>query len=421
MQRRHLGGLATLCAVAAIATISLPRVSAGAPPVDQPTADGSLFTERFDSYRAGSYDPLTVPPDWFFPTEAIVGASRHPTPKPLAPTPNTRISSTALRAASAYAAQQDSAALLIYHDGALAFEKYWGGTGRESAFNPQSMSKSLLGMMIGIGIKDGHIESVDDRVDRYVDEWRDDERGAITIGQLLQMSGGLGQISTSYDVTIDNPGVKQHFGDDFVAPILELPLTHQPGTHWEYNNNESNLLGVILERASGRRYSEYLSASLWRPLGLSDAALYMDSENGSPMFSCCVLSRPLDWLKLGVLFLDGGVWEGRQLVPRPWIDAMATPAATNSGYGYQVWLGDYAVAATRPQPTYDNQPYASEPFADPKTVVFRGFGYQRVWIMPSKKLVIVRAGRTWPSDWDNAAIPNTIYRGIDDAPGSVGE
>jgi hypothetical protein len=58
-----------------------------------------------------------------------------------------------------------------------------------------------------------------------------------------------------------------------------------------------------------------------------------------------------------------------------------------------------------------NQPYSSEAFADPATVVFRGFGYQRVWVMPSKQLVVVRAGRDWPEDWDNTVIPNVIFRG----------
>ncbi len=423
MQRRYWGWAITLCAVAAasLAVATLATASQGEPPAARESANDSLFVERFASYRDGKYDPLTVPADWFHPTETIVGATRTPTPSPLAPATDVRVAATALRAASAYAEQQHSTALLVYHDGSLVHEQYWGGDGRESVFNPQSMSKSLLGMMVGIGIRDGHISSVDDRVDRYIEEWRGDERGAITIGQLLQMSGGLGQISSSYEVTIDNPGVKQHFGEDFVSPILELPLTHRPGTHWEYNNNESNLLGVVLQRASGRRYGEYVSTRLWRPLGLSDAALYLDSENGTPMFSCCVLSRPLDWLKLGVLFMNRGAWEARQLVPAEWIDAMSTPAATNGGYGYQVWLGDHAVANSRPQPTYNNQPYSSEPFADTQTIVFRGFGYQRVWIMPTSKLVIVRAGRAWPPDWDNAAIPNTIYRGIDDSLGSVGE
>ena len=159
------------------------------------------------------------------------------------------------------------------------------------------------------------------------------------------------------------------------------------------------------------RYSEYLSESLWQPLGLADASIYMDRRGGVPMFSCCILSRPLDWLYLGILVLQKGEWEGHQVVPRAWIEEMTTPSPAFGGYGYQVWLGDWAVSPERPLPKYPNQPWSSEPYADPDVVVFRGFGYQRVWIMPSKRLVVLRAGKSWPEDWDNTVIPNTLYRG----------
>jgi CubicO group peptidase (beta-lactamase class C family) len=159
--------------------------------------------------------------------------------------------STALTAAAAHAEQQQSIALLGYHDGKLQYEQYWQGTGRDSFFNPQSMSKPVLGMMVGIAIRDGHIGGVDESVDRYLFEWRDDPRGEITIAQLLQMSNGLAQISTSYAISLDNPAVYHHFGTDFVGPILNLALVDTPGTKWDDNNNEANLFGVILERASG--------------------------------------------------------------------------------------------------------------------------------------------------------------------------
>ena len=370
-----------------------------------------LFVERFESFRDAGYDPLTTPVEWYRPTETVRGATVVPrVPDTVSPAMRT-LSSTALEAAAAYADTQNSTALLVWHDGALQFERYWRGAGRESFFNPQSMAKSLLGMVVGIAIADGHIDSVDDPVGKYIAEWRNDPRGRITIEQLLQMSSGLAQISDSYDISLDNPAVYQHFGTDFIAPILELPQADPPGSRWDYNNNETNLLGAIVERATGERYADYLSRKLWQPLGLADARLYLDREGGTPMVSCCVLSRPLDWLRLGILFLNDGRHEGRQLVPADWIAAMQTPAATNAGYGYQVWLGDHAVAPERPLPTYANQPFSSEPYLDPDTVVFRGFGYQRVWILPTKRLVIVRAGASWPPDWDNTVIPNTIYRG----------
>ncbi len=370
-----------------------------------------LFLERFGSFKALGYDPLTTPVEWYRPTETVRGIGNVPRAETALPAPERRISSAALKAAAAFAEQQASIALLVYYDGRLEYERYWQGTGRDSYFNPQSMSKSLLGLMIGIAIRDGHIKSVDDRVDTYVSEWRDDPRGAITLRHLLQMSGGLAQISDSYEISLDNPAVYHHFGTDFVGPILDLPLADPPGAKWDYNNNETNLLGIVLERASGKRYADYLSEALWQPLGLANAKLYLDRPGGVPMFSCCVLSRPIDWLMLGVMFMQHGEANGRQIVPGAWIREMMEPSPNYAGYGYQVWVGDHVVAAEPPVDAYVNQPYASEPFLDPKAVSFRGFGYQRVWIMPSKRLVVVRAGREWPAAWDNAVIPNTIFRG----------
>ncbi len=372
----------------------------------------TLFLERFESFRQLGYDPLTVPVEWFRPIESIAGAGGNPSVDPAAAAASERsVSGSALIAAAAYAEQAEAIALLVWHDGALQYERYWHGMGRDSYFNPQSMSKTVLGMMIGIAIRDGHIASVDDRADRYLPEWLSDPRGEITLRQLLQMSSGLAQISTSYEVTLDNPAVYHHFGTDFVGPILALELADVPGTKWDYNNNETNLLGVILERASGRRYSDYLSDALWQPAGLADAKLYMDRPGGTPMFSCCILSRPIDWLKLGILFLNKGSREDKQIVPAEWIEAMLRPAPTTERYGYQVWLGDDVVASEPPAEPQAVQGYASEPYDDPDIVTLRGFGYQRVWIMPSKRLIVMKAGRSWPAAWDNAVIPNTIYRG----------
>ncbi len=378
-----------------------------------PPAPGwaDLFHERFESFRDAGYDPLTVPVDWFRPIEPVPGAGPEPLlERPVAPAART-VSATALTAAAAYAASQDSMALLVWHAGHLQLERYWNGADRNSRFNPQSMSKTVLAMMVGIAIRDGHLESEDLPVSRWLPEWADDARGAITLKQLLQMSAGLAQITDSYEVRLDNPGVIQHFGTDFAGPMLGLPLVTLPGASWDYNNNQSNLLGLVLTRATGRRYADYLSTALWQPLGLSDAALYLDRPGGLPMFSCCILSRPVDWLKLGILVLHGGAWDGKQVLPAGWVEKMLTGSPANAGYGYQIWLGDYAVSAVRPEPTYPNQPWSSESFLDKGTMVFRGYGYQRVWLLPSRCLVVVRAGQSWPADWDNAAIPNTIFRG----------
>ena len=145
--------------------------------------------------------------------------------------------------AEAYAAAKDSLALIVVRGGNIELECYWQGAGRDTVFNPQSMSKTVLALALGSAIEDGFIRSVDDPIKTYLPRLEQDPKGEMTIKQLLQMSGGLAQIDTSYEVTHDNPGVKQHFGSDFVGPIFELGMQDSPGEVWEYNNNETNLLG----------------------------------------------------------------------------------------------------------------------------------------------------------------------------------
>ena len=372
--------------------------------------DEAVFQARMGSYLAGGYDPLTAPVDWF-DTTPVPGAFASDLPV-LAPARRT-IPTGALEAAAAYAEQQDSLALIVVRHGAVEFERYWQGTGRDTRFNPQSMSKTVLALLVGQAIESGRIRSVDDRVDRYIPQLKGDPRGAITLHNLLQMSAGLAQMSTSYAVTPDNPAVRQHFGTDFIGTMLELPLVDPPGTTWDYNNNETMMLGLALMGAVQQSYPAYLSQQLWQPLGLADAAMYQDRPGGSVMTSCCIFSRPMDWARIGMLIRDGGQWDGKQLVAQDWIAAMTTPAQTWAGYGYQVWLGTRNVQAERPADARDpNYSMQTEPYIDPDIVVLSGHGFQRVWVMPSRGLVIVRAGRVWPKNWDESIIPNLIARAV---------
>ena len=372
--------------------------------------DQAVFEARLGSFLAGGYDPLTAPVDWY-DTTPVAGDFAGDLPV-LDPAERT-IPTGVLEAAAAYAEQQDSMALIVVRDGKVEFERYWQGAGRDSRFNPQSMSKTVLALLVGKAIETGHIASVHDPVARFVRELEGDPRGAITLHNLLQMSGGLAQITTSYVVSPDNSGVRQHFGTDFTGTMLELPLARPPGTKWDYNNNESGLLGLALTRATGRAYPDYLSAQLWQPLGLADAAMYQDRPGGDVMVSCCIFSRPMDWARIGMLIRDGGRWQGAQLVPADWIAAMATPAQTWAGYGYQVWLGTRNVQAVRPAEARDpNYSMQTEAYVDPEIIVLSGHGFQRVWVMPSRGLVIVRAGRVWPQNWDESVIPNLIARAV---------
>ncbi|MEL7030558.1 MAG: serine hydrolase, partial [Pseudomonadota bacterium] len=103
---------------------------------------------------------------------------------------------------------------------------------------------------------------------------------------------------------------------------------------------------------------------------------------------------------------------GAQIVPADWVEEMTTPAETWEGYGYQVWLGDRAVSDEMPETDDPNLSWMSESYAANDMIVLSGYGRQRVWVIPSQDLVIVRATRTWSDDWDESVIPNTVLRGV---------
>lgn len=371
-----------------------------------------ISAARLQRFIDEGYDPLTAPVEWYTPTRTVTG--RYTGELPVAAAEARTLPAGALEAAAAYAEAQDSLALIVVRGRQVEFERYWQGAGRSTRFNPQSMSKTVAGLLTGIAIADGDIGSVDDQISRYIPRLEGRPQGEITIRNLLNMAGGLEQISTSYEITPENRGVRQHFGTDFFEPMFELEQVDPPGTRWDYNNNETLMLTYALSRATGEEYTAYLSNRLWQPLGLPDAQMYLDRPGGNVVTSCCILSRPIDWARIGMLIRDKGRFDGRQIVPEAWIDQMIQPSEVSDGYGYQVWLGDRLVAPVRPETPNPNLSWASEPYVDDDIIVMNGHGFQRVWILPSRDLVIVRAGRTWPPHWDESVIPNLIARAAGD-------
>lgn len=365
------------------------------------------FLKRYFTY---SGDPLVLPMSWYEPLDPIKGNADDSLPD--AGMGQLTISQRALDEVATYAEEQGSQALIVIHKGVVQLEQYWNGADRNTRFNPQSMSKSVLGLLMGIAIEDGHISSINDPVGQYVEEWQDDPRGKIEIEQALRMAGGLEQMSTSYEISLYTRGSWYNFGDDFNGMLLDLEQVDPPGEKFEYNNEETNLLGIAIERATGRRYVEYLSEKIWKPLGLADADMFLDRPGGAVMKSCCIFSRPYDWAKLGLLVENEGKWQGTQIVPASWIKSMTTPSTTADFYGHQIWLGSsYIKSGEAGQPGVDDIVAPEEYLAD-DMVIFLGYGDQRVWVSPSNDLVIVRATTQWAPSWVETRIPNIILRAL---------
>ncbi len=365
------------------------------------------YIKRYLSFQG---DPLLVPIDWYEPTETVGG--RQQDDLPVASPEQLTIDRGALAQAAAFAAEQGSQALIVVHQGVIQLEQYWQGADRETRFNPQSMSKSVLGLLMGIAIHERHINSVDSRVGAYLKEWADDPRGDITIRHALGMAAGLEQMATSYENSWFSRGTRYNFGGDFDGMILDLKQVDPPGTVFEYNNEETNLLGIVIERATGRRYAQYLAEKIWQPLGLADARMYLDRTGGSVMKSCCIFSRPYDWAKLGQLVLNRGSYGSQQIVPAAWVDAMTTPSTLAEYYGFKVWLGDGYIDQGQSAPAGSDRAVAPQGYLADDMILFLGYGGQKVWISSVQELVIVRGTGQWPTAWVETRIPNLIISGL---------
>jgi CubicO group peptidase (beta-lactamase class C family) len=335
------------------------------------------------------------------PQEIVTGNPRDNIPTGVASWSDPR----GITEAEQYADSTGSVALLIYHRGALRYEKYWPGFDRSTRTNPNSMHKTVLGLLVGAAIADGFIDSVDAPASKWITEWQGDERRKITVRDLLQMSSGL-----QVPIFGTWKSAKILFGSDLSAGVLGLPSVKSSGSEYQYSNANSQVLLILLERATGQRYSSYLSSRLWQRLGADDAALWMDREGGLPRGFCCLFATARDWLRVGRLFLDGGRVGDDQLVPTEWIADTVMPAPKNPNFGYQVWLGS-PPSTERRYNDYTVKAFHSEPFAAKDIIYIDGFGGQRVYVVPSLQLVIVRTGKSTTS-WDDAVIPNAIIRAV---------
>jgi CubicO group peptidase (beta-lactamase class C family) len=335
----------------------------------------------------------------YVPIEVAVGApGSHPIP--LADREDRTIAPTALAAAQAYSDSLGGRALLVWQGGKLRYEHYDGGASEDTRFETFSMHKSILGLLYGAALRDGVIGSLDETVGDHLGEWRGDARGAITLRQLLTMESGLslGHMDNKAEVAL--------------AASLDVP----PGARFEYNNANSEIAGVVLDRAlraAGKGdYAAYLSTALLRPLGAGDAHLWLDRPGGEPRFYAFCQMRARDWLRVGVMIEQKGRFDGAQVIPEDWIAAMTTPSPLNPNYGMQMWIGSPWSRWRLYGPRTPLRVSHEEPYLASDLVYFDGFGGERVYMIPSLDLVIVRIGES-SLTFDDSILPNAIISGLE--------
>jgi len=321
------------------------------------------------------------------------------------------ISEESLDAAIQFSKEMGSHALLIYHGGEVILEKYFDGFDAQTISDTQSMHKTVLAMLVGIALDEGVIKSIDEPASNYLDEWKNDSRRLITIKHLLQQSSGLDYPGFSYHPLSDFNQLM--LGEDVTKMTLQQKVYRKPNEVFEYNGVNPQNLGLLLQRAYGKRYADLLSEKLWQKIAEDDATVILDSEKYKmPRTYCCLNATARDWLRIGILILNEGKLGQKQIVPKSWIQNMKIPAETNANYGYLTWLGTEHQENRIYNPKSSATGFHSEPFDDPDIVYLDGFGGQRVYIIPSKELVLVRTGATQMS-WDDSVLPNIVSRALE--------
>ena len=387
---RILGGLVGAVALAVLALLAAAWVA------DPAVPRNLLFGQSLS-------EPAAVEDSQ--PQEAVPGRPRDD----IAVGAQVTIDPRGLALAEAYADKMDSVAMLVFHRGALRYEKYWPGYDAATRTNPNSMHKGVLALVVGAAIADGHIDSVDAPASGWITEWQGDARRDITVRELLQMTSGL-------EVPIFGTWKSSRilFGSDLQAGVLGLGTEGPHGAAFQYNNASSQALVMLLERATGKRYADYLSGRIWQHIGAQDAALWLDRAGGQPRGFCCLFATARDWLRVGRLILERGRVGEEQVLPAAWIDAMTAPSPRNPNFGMNVWLGS-PPGRQRPYNRYTTKAgadaYHSTPFAARDVIFIDGFGGQRVYIVPAEELVIVRTGVS-SREWDDAILPNAIIGAV---------
>ncbi|MEM8917413.1 MAG: serine hydrolase [Pseudomonadota bacterium] len=312
-----------------------------------------------------------------------------------------------------YSEAQKGIGLMVMKDGKVLLEQYIDDASAKTVTDSYSMHKSLFALVYGIAVSEAVVGSLEETTGDHIPEWRNDPRGQITLRQLLQMESGLKLYSFRDEGT---KSMELLLAADINAVALDHPLADAPGAEFRYNNVNSQVAGIILERtlkkAGYAGYAEYLEKKLWCPAGNGKAELWFDRNGGSPRYYSGMFTTVRNWARIGELVRNQGRVEDRQVVPREWITEMVKPAAKNPNYGLHVWLGSPHVAKRR----YSQQNPVTIPHGAPyrakDVIFFDGFGGQRVYVVPSAGLTIVRTGQINLA-YDDSVIVNLILDGLD--------
>jgi hypothetical protein len=297
-------------------------------------------------------------------------------------------------------------AVAVVYDGQLIAERYAPGFDASMPLLGWSMSKSVTNALVGILVKAGKLQL---QTPAPVAEWPPgDPRSKITLDQLLRMSGGL-EFNEAYAPFSD--AVSMFYDSyDFAAYAAAKPLEAEPGARWHYSSGTANIVARIVRRAAetqDRNYFVFLYRELFDKIGMHSAVFEPD-PSGTFVGSSYVFATARDWARFGLLYLQDGVWFGERVLPEGWVayTTTPTPKAPLGEYGALFWL-NAGSGKNRDQCKWPRVPrdayYAS------------GFQEQKVIVIPSRNVVLVRLGNTTVrSAWSDEDFVTNVLAALPD-------
>lgn len=238
-------------------------------------------------------------------------------------------------------------AFLVIQNGKLLYERYWDDYKKDSISGSFSAAKSIISMLVGIGVGEGKIKSVDEPVGNYVPHFKEGDLAKVRIKDLLTMSSGSNYKES--DQSYLGLSAKMYYADDLEYVVDLMEPKEAPGLSWEYRSGDTQVLGFVVKKAFGKNISTLVSEYFMKPMGAERDALWLlDGERKHEKAFCCFNGIARDYARFGELMLTDGNWKGKQIVPEQYMKDALKPASylkdpTEEGkavdyYGYQFWI-----------------------------------------------------------------------------------
>ncbi len=264
-------------------------------------------------------------------------------------------------------------AVIVVHKGKPVAERYKPEFTQETRFLSWSMAKSFTNAMVGILVKEG---KMDIAKPAGLVEWAGDERSRITLNDLLQMQSGL-KWNEDYG-NRSSVNVMLHCEGDMAQYAFDQPSEYPAGTHWYYSSGTSNIVSYLIRKqfSSDSLYYKFIHNELFNRIGMPDALMEVD-PSGTMVGSSYLYATLRDYARFGLLYLNDGVFNGVRILPEGWVEYSTREASGSKGeYGAFFWLNKGKKFPSAPEDMYS----------------CAGHDGQKIFIIPSKDLVVVVAG-----------------------------